>query len=720
MRPGGENCYRQPWPRMLRSTCAIAAIIAAIGATSAQSAPTYWRDLRTTQTRPSEAQAALRDILQSRGSNSMFSETVRAQLISFYASRQFRPAWTGGLVEQDRADEAIAVLARAGDQGLRSEDYLSPSIEWKSHPKRAEEAARYDIALTAAVLRYAHDVSVGRLTPNAVYKDVKLPVRSFDSVDALIRMLRGRSITASLADLAPNHAEYRRLAAAMARYRAVEAEGGWPSLPRGEIGLEGKDRRTKALIQRLASEDDVLAAIPEPGGEDVREAVTRFQSRNGLEADGRVAGATLTALNVPVSRRIEVVAANMERWRWLPRTFENRYIAVNVPDQSVEFVRNGDVVLSSRVVVGRKTSRTPILRAEATAIIANPPWEVPGDIVVNQMLPKLRRSSGYLQASNMVLVNAPNDPFGRKVNWRNISPNTFPFRVVQLPGPSNALGNLMIDTPNDFDVYLHDTPGKALFKQADRSVSNGCIRVESIFQLASLALDEGDAESQLTQLIAARDTKRVPLERPIPVYFLYWTAIAASDGGVGFRADLYGRDASLIAALADPDVESREIASVESNATSPATGSGRVSDRLLPATGESRADSERGVEPSPLDEYGSELPPLGDERGAEIPPLTDPGAEDAPTPQTESTTRRDDVSDAVRRANDRTRFSDAGRRPEAARPTEATGLRRSWADDYERFGRSRRLTQSEPAFPLLNRLFGGNRSRDPYTRGGRP
>ena len=710
MRPLERNhhrCMRQS----LHSTCALAALLAALGASSAESAPTHWRDLRTTQTRPSEAQAQLQDILQSRGSGSfmsMFSETMRAQLISFYRSRQFRPAWTGGLAERDRAAEVVAVLARAGDQGLRSEDYLSPDIEWTNRPRRGGEAAQHDIALTAAVLRYAHDLSVGRLRPNAVYSDVKLPSPSFDSVDTLARMLRGRSIAASLADLAPRHPQYRRLAETMVRYRMIETEGGWPSLPaRGEIGLDGNDRRTKTLIRRLASEDEALASIAEPSSDDVREAVKRFQSRNGLEADGRVTGATLTALNVPVSRRIEVVAANMERWRWLPRTLEDRYIAVNVPDQSVTFVRNGDTVLSSRVIVGRKNSRTPILRADAVALIVNPPWEIPGDIVVNQLLPKLRRSSGYLQASNMVLVNAPDDPFGRKVNWRNVSANAFPYRVVQIPGPHNALGNLMIDTPNDFDVYLHDTPGKAIFKHAERAVSNGCIRVESIFQLASLALDESDAETRLTQLIAARDTKRVPLETPIPVYFLYWTAIAAPDGGVGFLGDLYGRDARLIAALAEPRVENLELASVASNATNPAFESGRVGNTLLPATVEPDTDTAR-AQPAPIDEYGSELPPL-DDSSVDI----------AATPQAELITPRDGVADAVRSANERTRFTDTGGRPDATRTTEINRLRRTWPDDSTRYGRSRRTDDDRP-FPLLRRLFEGPRPQDRYTGRGAP
>jgi hypothetical protein len=317
----------------------------------------------------------------------------------------------------------------------------------------------------------------------------------------------------------------------------------------------------------------------------------------------------------------------------------------------------------------------------------------------------------------MVLMNGPsNDPFGRKVNWRNVSPDAFPFKVVQIPGPHNALGNLMIDTPNDFDVYLHDTPGKALFKSADRAVSNGCIRVEAIFQLASLILDESDAETRLSELIATRDTQRVPLGRPVPVYFLYWTAIAAPDGGVGFRSDLYGRDARLIDALAKHAEGRPELAGVtESNAAEPVAGSARISNTLQPATVEPGVDAEHEL--APLDERGSELPPL-DERGSELPPLNDPGTDVAP--HTESAIQSRDIADAVRRADENTQFTDTSRRSDAARTTEVTGLRRTWPDDGMRYERSRPLTQSEPAFPLLKRLFEGSRPRAPSARRGSP
>ena len=341
--------------------------------------------------------------------------------------------------------------------------------------------------------------------------------------------------------------------------------------------------RVELLVQRLALEDPQFAEVADPSAEDLRHALERFQSRNGLPADGRLSPSTLAALNVPVAKRIEQIVANMERWRWLPRTFEDRYIAVNVPDQSLEYVRNGNTVLSSRVIVGRTNSTTPILYTTITGIVFNPAWEIPGDIVVNQLLPKLRQNSRYLVASNMVLANGPaDDPQGVKVNWRNVSAREFPYRLVQIPGPTNALGHIMLNSPNDFDVYLHDTPAKALFSTSVRTVSNGCVRVEAIRPLAALALADGDrgAEQRISEMIQLRDTQRLPLDRPLPVYFLYWTAIAAEDGTSGFRRDFYSRDEPLVRALDAPPQETDEPATLVASDRIALT---RVSDTFIPA-----------------------------------------------------------------------------------------------------------------------------------------
>ena len=503
---------------------------------------------------PSSAtQSALRNILLSRNSAPNSASSSQAnQLLAFYQSRNFQPAWTGDA--QEDAREARAVLARAHEQGLRDGDYqLSSDASPPTPGAKPAEIAQYDLALTDVVLRYSRDVRTGRVQPNAIYEDVELPASGFDVVAALTRALANHSTAKSLADLPPSHPEYRRLAKALAQYRGIADEGGWPSVPgQNEIKLDGKDNRLNLLIKRLAFEDPVLAATASPSMAALRDAVKRFQTRNGFDDNGRVAGDTLAALNVPASVRALQIAANMERWRWMPREFEHRYIAVNVPDESLAFVRDGTVALSSRVIVGRESSPTPITRSTIIAVVANPPWNIPGDIAARDLLPHLRQNPNYLASQNMVIADAPpDDPHGRKIDWRKIIPAEFPYAIRQLPGPTTALGALMLDSPNDFDVYLHDTPNKKFFESDQREISNGCVRVQQIFPLASLALTDDAAQGmdRLTKVTKTHETQRLVLDKPLPVYFLYWTALAGSDGQVGFRPDRYGRDKTLIAAL---------------------------------------------------------------------------------------------------------------------------------------------------------------------------
>ncbi len=483
---------------------------------------------------------ALRDMLLSPG------EKRDADVLAFYKARDYRPAWTANA----DAQSARAVLTRAHEQGLSDKDYALPG-DGPAAP--GAKLAQRDIAFSDAVLRYARQVRAGRINPDAVYNDVSVPPPAFDAAQGLDGALKNATLDRFLAGLPPPHPEYRALVAALARYRAIAEKGGWPSLPgETEIKLDGKDPQRVALVQRLSFEDPVLAAMPNPAVAALRDAVKRFQARNGLDEDGRVRGATLAALNLTAAARADEIAANMERWRWLPPTFERRYVAVNVPDQSVQFVRDGESILRSRVIVGRKTSGTPITRSEIVAVVVNPPWNIPGDIAARDLLPQLKKNSNFLAANHMVVTDGlPGDPYGRKIDWKKIVPANFPYAIRQLPGSNTALGTVMLDSPNDFDVYLHDTPNKKRFEESDREISNGCVRVQQIFPLASLALsdDMSGAVAMLNQTVKTGETKRLPLEKPLPVYFLYWTAIADADGNVQFRPDLYGRDGPLIAAL---------------------------------------------------------------------------------------------------------------------------------------------------------------------------
>jgi murein L,D-transpeptidase YcbB/YkuD len=440
------------------------------------------------------------------------------QVLSFYLERNFAPAW------QDEEDIMAArrVLARAAEQGLRPLDYAV-----YGEPGTPE----FDLAMTMAVLRYASDVRTGRLRPT-IYKDARLPDQSFDLMPAFVRALSRHRLASLLDSLPPTRMEYQQLIGALATYRSTAARGGWPIV-----------KNEQMLGSRLILEDPILAAEPLPSPDAVKAALARYQDRNGLVADGKLGADTVRELNVPVTVRIRQIIANLERWRWMPAELERRRVEVNVPDQSLNLMDGDDIALHSKVIIGKKATPTPILRTAVLSVIANPPWEIPDDIAARQFLPRLKKDANYLASGNLSLMDAPTDA---AIDWRKVSAGHLPYQLRQAPGPSNALGKMMLDMPNPFDVYIHDTPGKALFQKPVREFSNGCIRTEQIERLAQLIL--GD-EAELDEAVASGQTQTLPLGHAVPVYLLYWTAMAGEDGTVGFRPDRYGRDSLLLAKL---------------------------------------------------------------------------------------------------------------------------------------------------------------------------
>jgi murein L,D-transpeptidase YcbB/YkuD len=306
------------------------------------------------------------------------------------------------------------------------------------------------------------------------------------------------------------------------------------------------------LAKRLGYEDPVVARLAHPTAAEMKYALMHFQKRHGLQADGRMGPNTLRALNVPVSVRIKTIIANLERWRWMPRHLPPIYVRVNVPDQSVSFVKNGKSVLTSKAVIGRRDNTTPILITKVRAVIVNPYWDIPDDISAKALVPKMLRHKGYLKTRHMVLVNGPpGDPYGIKVNWHVVTGNALPYQIRELPGPKNALGRFMLDMPNKYYVYLHDTPAKRLFKLSNRERSHGCVRVDKIKQLAAMVLAGTVLHPQkvLDKKLATGKTQRLKLMVPMPVYMDYWTAEADKNGAVSFSPDLYRRDRIMVARL---------------------------------------------------------------------------------------------------------------------------------------------------------------------------
>src|SRR6185369_10594507 len=299
---------------------------------------------------------------------------------------------------------------------------------------------------------------------------------------------------------------------------------------------------------------DLQGAAPAAYDASVGEAVRHYQARSGLSVTGIVDAATLSSLNVPAGSRLRQIQLNLERWHWLPPDLGNRYILVNIPDYRLQVVDGGRPIMSMAVVVGKRMSPTPMFSDHAVAVEVNPYWNVPVSISRAEIAPKAAQDPGYLERSHMHVLSKPGED-GQEVeastvDWTDTSGDVS-YALRQDPGPDNPLGRIKIALPNEYDVYLHDTPAGQLFSAKDRDFSHGCIRVEKPLDLAAYLL-QGSSEGtpdHLQELIASGQNHWIKIPNPIPVHILYWTAWVDGDGTVQFRDDVYGHDQRLDQAL---------------------------------------------------------------------------------------------------------------------------------------------------------------------------
>ena len=468
---------------------------------------------------------------------------------SFYKGRNYQPAWSqnGHLVQ---VETLLRAIEDAYGDGLSPDYYhltriraLVDKLVQEPAPD-SNQLSELDILLTDAFLTLGCHLSAGCVNPVTIETEWFAKSLKVDVSSVLEQALKKKQIREALMELRPQKDIYSRLRLALARYRELSSRADWPSVSAGPSLKKGsKSERVVELRRRLAASGDMSADETTVGNsfdEKVEQSVIIFQKRHGLKPDGVVGRDTLNALNVPLKQRIRQMELNMERLRWILGNIEDRFIVVNIANFRLDVIEHDKSVLSMKVVVGKPYLRTPIFTAKMTYLVINPVWNIPDSIARKEILKKVAQNPHYLAEQNI-----------KTLKRSNATGKALPYRFQQEPGPLNALGTIKFMFPNEYDVYLHDTPAKRLFSENVRTFSHGCTRIEKPLELAEYLLRDDPRWSQ-QELLAAieKGTEQiVQILHPLNVHILYLTAWVDESGIVQFRDDIYGRDKRLDEAL---------------------------------------------------------------------------------------------------------------------------------------------------------------------------
>jgi murein L,D-transpeptidase YcbB/YkuD len=483
---------------------------------------------------------------------------VSRVVMDFYSHRNYRPAWTR---DSDVA-QLLKSLSDTQADGLDPADFhiaelAAAQTQMQSIVPTPAQRAAFDMAATHTFITALLQLRRGKVDPSRLdmhwnFDPVGVDPRA--DLNNFFAALDDHDVARAFAQAPPQEAVYVSLRMGLAQLRSIRDSGGWPKVAEGQSLKPGMDDPAVAQLrarlvaggylppQRTRRTDYDAAVIA---------AVKKYQTEQYLGADGVAGAATLAALNVPVEARIDQVRVNMERARWLLYKLQGTFVIVDIAGYKVALYRDGKAIWRSRVQVGKPFRSTPVFQSEITYVTFNPTWTVPPTILVQDMLPKIRSNPGYLAANHIKVLDREGnvlDPAG--VDWDN--PRGLTLR--QDAGAENSLGQVVIRFPNDYAIYLHDTPHRELFAKTFRATSSGCIRVENPLQLVELLFNDPvrwNAAGIQAQLAKGK-TENIKLPVKVPVLLAYWTVDLSNDGRVIFKPDIYGYDSAVLRGLNRP------------------------------------------------------------------------------------------------------------------------------------------------------------------------
>ena len=463
-----------------------------------------------------------------------YGDTLSAAVYTFYD--QLRWFWETGTDSLAYNAELDSLLMNTGNAPGSFPDL--------------QQKLRNEFLLTTQFFEYARYQYEGRIAKDLRKLDWYIP-RGRKNYQMLLD-----SLVAGVPDLAasePVNRQYHLLKKQLAIYKEISLKDTL-ALKVANYDLREGDSLPflKVLRFKLALRGDLPAAdtVSSLYNELLRKGIRNYQQRTGMTVDGKVTSSLISHLNVPVSENIRTILLNMERLRWVPDDRIGEYIFVNIPEFRLHVNRDSVLLFSMNVVVGKEATQTVVFNGLLSTIVFCPYWNIPQSIIVKEMLPILKRNPGYLDSKNMEVLKNGKVVSPHSINWRAYT-TSVPLQIRQRPGPKNSLGNIKFMFPNEYAIYLHDTPARHLFDNTGRNYSHGCIRIAEPVKLAEFLLKDDpqwNTESIEKAMYSGRE-QNLYLEHKVPVFIGYFTAWVDQDGRLNLRKDIYGHDQRLVKEL---------------------------------------------------------------------------------------------------------------------------------------------------------------------------
>jgi murein L,D-transpeptidase YcbB/YkuD len=482
----------------------------------------------------------------------------------FYELLEYQPAWT----DRDYVGDMIALLGESYLEGLNPDDYHYGELLALRQEYQADWAdkdyirAQFDVLLSDGILLYARHLLEGKVDPRTLDSSWNYSRRDFvpeTAAKTLVKAIGQRRVVPVLEQLKPDSAAYRQMRERLAYYRHLADTEQFFFVPDGKVMKPAETSPEILLLRRrLKQLSYVNPNSPEseffdPG---LEQAVRDFQKDHSIDSDGIVGRQSFEVLNMSFQQRVDKLRINMDRLRWISLDVSDDFILVNIAGYELYYFREKSLVWETDVMTGTINTRTPIFQKRLSYLEFNPTWTPPRSIINRSLFASFKADPGYAVKKNYQFLDSSGnsiDPY--KIDWNRYTGMNFPYRVVQMPGPANAMGQVKFMFPNRHAVYLHDTPSKALFSRTSRAFSAGCIRVKNPLELARILLDDPNSWSaqDIDNLLASGKPQQVArIQRNIDVLLMYWTVSPTTTGGMQFHPDIYQLDATALKALDTP------------------------------------------------------------------------------------------------------------------------------------------------------------------------